>query len=66
MNNDFPTELVDRCISKYLSKLYERNNVNSAEQNRSFYISFPFLALIQISLPRNSQTFFGIISEIFI
>ena len=41
-NKGFPTELVDRCISKYLSKLYERNNVNSPEQNRSFYISFPY------------------------
>ena len=41
-NNGFNTELLDRCISKYLSKLYERNNVNSPEQNRSFYISFPY------------------------
>ena len=41
-NNGFLTELVNRCISKYLSKLYERNNGNSPEQNRSFYISFPY------------------------
>ena len=65
-NNGFPTELVDRCISKYLSKLYERINVNSPEQNCSFYINFPYFGLIQISSVMNSPTFFGNISVILI